>query len=90
MLEIVLKKLICFLMLFFLGGSFLFGWDGYDYDEGEYVEIEKGNLVRKYKDIEVYHYGDGTYHDEEVQGFHGDELETYDYDTGEFHYYEMD
>ncbi|MEG0037278.1 MAG: hypothetical protein RSB82_04180 [Victivallaceae bacterium] len=33
---------------------FLFGWDGYDYNEDEY--IEKGNLVKKYKDIEVYHY----------------------------------
>lgn len=73
-----------------LGSSILFGWDGYDYDKGEYVEIEKGNFVRAYKDIDVYHYGDGSYHDEEIQGFNGDELETYDYNTGEYHYYEMD
>ena len=68
----------------------LFGWDGYDYNAGEYVEIEKDNLVRQYKDIEVYHWGDGEYHDEEVQGFEGDELETYDYNTGEYNYYEME
>lgn len=85
-----MNKLFYFFLLPVFGSSFLFGWDGYDYDQGEYVEIEKGNLVRKYKDIEVYHYGDGSYHDEEVQGFYGNELETYDYDTGEFNYYEMD
>ncbi len=85
-----MRELICFLMFPILGGSLLFGWDGYDCDEGEFIEIEKGNLVRKYKDIEVYHYEDGSYHDEEVQGFCGKELETYDYETDEFHYYEMD
>lgn len=85
-----MNKLFYFLLIVVSGTSFLFGWDGFDYDKGEYVEIEKGNLVRKYKDIEVYHYRDGSYHDEEVQGFYGNELETYDYDTGEFHYYEMD
>ncbi|NGX47163.1 MAG: hypothetical protein K1000chlam3_00535 [Chlamydiae bacterium] len=65
-------------MLPILGTSFLFGWDGYDYEKGECIEIGKGNLVRKYKDIEVYHYGDSCYHNEEVQGFHGKELKTYD------------
>ena len=86
----ILNKLPCFLFLLISGSSFLFGWAGYDYDNGEYIEIEKGNLVRKYKDIEVHHNGDGSYHDEEVQGFYGNELETYDYDTEEFHYYQMD
>ena len=85
-----MKKFNLFFTLFFLSGSFLFGWDGYDYDKGEYIEIEKGNLVRSYKDIEVYHNEEGNYHDEEVQRFYGNELETYDYDIGEFHYYEMD
>lgn len=70
--------------------SLVSGWDGYDYDKGEYIEIGKGNLVRTYKDIEVYHYSDGSYHDEEVQGFYEKELETYDYATGEYNYYEMD
>lgn len=85
-----MNKLFCLFLLPILGCSFLFGWDGYDFDEGEYIEIEKDNLVRRHKDIEVYHYGDGSYHNEEVQGIHNDKLETYDYDTDEFHYYEMD
>ena len=84
-----MNKLFCLLTLSILSGSFLFGWDGYDYDKGESVEIEKGNLVRTYQDIEVYHYEDGNYHNEEVQRFCGNELETYDYDTCEFNYYEM-
>lgn len=79
-----------FFIIPFLVSSFLVGWDGYDYVNSEYVEIEKGNLVREYEDIEVFHYADGGYHDEEVQGFDDDELETYDYSTGEYHYYEMD
>lgn len=79
-----------FFIIPFLVSSFLVGWDGYDYVNSEYVEIEKGNLVREYEDIEVFHYGDCSYHDEEVQGFDDDELETYDYSTGEYHYYEMD
>jgi len=62
------------------------GWDGYDYEKSEYIEIDKGNLVRRYNDIEVYHWGEGSYHEEEVQGFSGNELETYDYEMGEFHY----
>lgn len=85
-----MKKISLFFALIFLSSLFLFSWEGYDYDAGEYIEIEKGNLVRKDKDIEVYHYEDGNYHEEEVQGFYGKELETYDLDTGEFHYYEMD
>lgn len=78
------------IFLSFLISSALFGWDGYDHNAGEYVEIDKDNLVRKNEDIEVYHWEDGNYHNEEVQGFQGKELETYDYDTGEFNYYDMD
>lgn len=85
-----MKKIICFSITFIFISSFIFGWDGYDYNSGEYVEIEKGNLVRKDKDIEIYHWGDGSYHDEEVQGIHNKELETYDYETGDYNYYEMD
>lgn len=83
-------QLLYFFLLSVCGSPLLFSWSGYDYEKAEYIEIDKGNYVRKDEDIEVYHLGDGTYHLEEVQDFHGDELETYDYHTGEFHYYEMD
>lgn len=85
-----MTQLIYFIILLISGSSIVFGWEGYDYEKDEYIEIEKGNYVRENEDIEVYHWDDGTYHTEEVQGFDGDELETYDYDTDEFHYYEMD
>ena len=29
-------------------------WDGYDYTKGNYVEIDKGNLVRQGNEIEYY------------------------------------
>lgn len=83
-------KRICFFLFLSLASAAVFGWDGYDYNAGEYVEIDKGNLVREGKDIEVYHGEDEEYRDEEVQGFNGNELETYDYGTGEYNYYEMD
>ena len=31
----------------------IYGWTGYDYDENSYVEIEKGELVREGKEIEI-------------------------------------
>ncbi len=37
-------------MLLFFESSLLLGWDGYDHGEVEAIEIQKGNLVRKYKD----------------------------------------
>ena len=36
--------------------SISFAWDGYDYDSGSYVEIDKGNLVRSGEEIEYYDY----------------------------------
>ncbi len=69
-------------------------WDGYDYDKGSYVEIDKGNLVREGQDIEIYDYGTGEYKDVEVQSITGSgsgaEVEVYDYDTGEYRTLDMD
>jgi|APSaa5957512622_1039677.scaffolds.fasta_scaffold74497_2 hypothetical protein len=83
-----LQVIITSLLLFSF--SLCLSWDGYDWESGEYIEIDKGNLVRNGEEIEVYHWEDGSYHEEEVQGMNGDELETYDYDAGEYNYYEMD
>jgi len=69
-------------------------WDGYDYDKGSYVEIDKGNLVREGQDIEIYDYGTGEYKNVEVQSVRGSgsgtEVEVYDYDTGEYRTLDMD
>ena len=84
-----------FLAVGLLGfGSSVLAWDGYDYEAGQYVEIETGNLVRSGNDIEVYDYGDGQYHNVEIQDItrYGNtvEVEVYDYDTGEYRTFEMD
>lgn len=69
-------------------------WDGYDYETGSYIEIEKGNLVREGEDIEIYDYGTGEYKNVEVQDIDSFgstvEVEVYDYDTGEYRTFEME
>lgn len=67
-----------------------FSWDGYDYDRGDYIEIERGNLVRVGNDIEIYDYSTGTYKDVEVQSISNGEIEVYDYDTDEYRTFDMD
>lgn len=71
-----------------------FTWDGYDYESGNYVEIEKGNLVREGEEIEYYDYGSGEYRYGEVQQIQssgsGAELEVYDYESGEYRSFDMD
>jgi len=82
---------ILFVVLF---SSSAIAWDGYDYDKGSYVEIDKGNLVREGEDIEIYDYGTGEYKNVEVQSItgsgYGAEVEVYDYDTGEYRTLDMD
>lgn len=36
-------------------------WDGYDYETGNYIEIEGGNLVRAGEEIEYYDYESNEY-----------------------------
>ena len=71
-----------------------FAWDGYDYEKGSYVEIEKGNLVRPGRDIEIYDYNTGQYKNVEVQSIQGQgsstEVEIYDHDSGEYRTLDMD
>jgi hypothetical protein len=69
-------------------------WNGYDYNYGSHVEIEKGNLVRQGRDIEIYDYSTGQYTDVEVQSINSygnsTEVEVYDYNTGEYRTFDMD
>ena len=70
-------------------------WDGYDYDTGDYVEIGKGNLVRRGETIEVYDYSTGNYHQMDVEGIQrnyggGVEIDAYDHETGEYRTLDMD
>jgi pyruvate/2-oxoglutarate/acetoin dehydrogenase E1 component len=87
-----MKKILLLILL--LSSSRIFAWDGYDYEKGTYVEIDKGNLVRAGKDIEIYDYSTGQYKDVEVQSIRGSgsstEVEIYDYSTGEFRTLDME
>ena len=89
-----MNKLYFSLLIIIFVPVFAFAWDGYDYESGSYVEIDKGNLVRPGKDIEVYDYGTSEYKDVEVQSIRdsgsGTEVEVYDYDTGEYRTLDMD
>ena len=73
----------------------VFAWDGYDWDKGSYVNIGKGNLVRRGREIEVYDYEDAEYKYYEVESIRRTpsnrvELELYDYDTDEYRTLDMD
>lgn len=71
-----------------------FAWDGYDYENGTYVEIEKGNLVRPGQEIEYYDYDSGEYKYGDVESINSYgssvEVEIYDSETGEYRTFEMD
>ncbi len=68
-------------------------WDGYDWNKGKYVEIEKGNLVREGETIDFYEYGRGygsmDIDSVESSGSHV-EIEGTDNETGETRTFEMD
>ncbi len=69
-------------------------WSGYDYEKGDFVEIDKGNLVRGGNDIEFYDYDDGSYHNADVESIHRSgstvDVDVYDYDNDEYRTLEMD
>jgi len=81
---------ICLLFIPILASA----WDGYDYESGNYIEIDKGNLVRSERDIEIYDYEAGEYKDVEVESIHryggSVEIEVYDGDAGEYRTFEME
>ena len=69
-------------------------WDGYDYESGSYVEIDKGNLVRAGEEIQYYDSDAQEYRDVEVESIEsngsGATVEVYDYESGEYRTFEMD
>jgi hypothetical protein len=71
-----------------------FAWEGYDYERGTYVEIEKGNLVRPGQEIEYYDFDKGEYRYGDVESIKRSgssvEVEVYDSDSGDYRNFEMD
>ncbi|MCD6673794.1 MAG: DUF5334 domain-containing protein [Burkholderiaceae bacterium] len=69
-------------------------WSGYDWEKGAHVEIEKGQLVRSGRSIEIYDYDAGDYKEVEVESIRrrGNkvEVEVFDSESGEYRSLEMD
>jgi hypothetical protein len=69
-------------------------WDGVNTETGDEVVIEKGNLVRTGRDIEVYDSNSGEYIDMSVESMtrsgNSVEIELYNSETGETQTYEFD
>lgn len=91
------KLLVALVMVVGLGLIYCapsMAWNGYDYDRGNYVEIERGNLVREGQTIEYYDYSTGNYSTGDVTDItrYGSsvEVEVYDYDSGEYRTFDMD
>lgn len=71
-----------------------YAWEGIDQQGGELVEIERNNLVRSGKNIEIFDYQDNNYHDVDIERIdrYGNtvEIEVYDWYNGEYRTLEMD
>jgi hypothetical protein len=81
-------------VLFLMVAISCFAWGGYDLKTGECVEIGKGNLVRRGRDIEIYDCKDGKYKIVNVKSISkvGDsvEIEVYDYEKNKIRILEME
>ena len=89
-----MKKVILIIAIILTIPNFASSWDGYDWDSGSYIEIDKGNLVRPGRDIEIYDYDKSEYKDvkvESVNRYGGTvEVEVYEHSTGEYRTFDMD
>jgi len=87
-------SILVFVLICFFIPQRSIAWDGYDYDSGNYVEIEKGNLVRPGEEIEYYDYGSGEYKKADVESIRSTgssvEVEVYDQESGEYRTFDMD
>lgn len=94
-MEVVMARqiVVTFCVFFFLSGNAV-AWDGYDWEKGGYVEIGKGNLVRRGQTVEIYDYDSGEYRDVDVVGIRDRggsvEVEVYDNEAEEYRTLDMD
>lgn len=74
--------------------SYIYAWSGYDVENNTEIEIERGNLVRSGREIEIFDYSDGSYKDVGVESIqrldNAVEIEVYDYQGNEYRTFEMD
>lgn len=84
----------CSLLILLIVPMVSLAWDGYDYDSGSYIEIDKGNAVKPGHEIEYYDYNAGEYKYGEVESVRSRgrnvEVEIIDYDSGDSRTFDMD
>lgn len=84
---------LCAALMFLLPCAAM-AWSGYDYEKNNFVDIDKGNLVRRGETIEIYDGADGRFKDVEVESIQrfGNtvEVEVYDPEKGETRTFDMD
>jgi hypothetical protein len=69
-------------------------WDGIDVETGGQVEIEKGNLVRSGRSVEIYYHEKNEYRDVDIEDINHSgnsvDIEVYDWGSGEYRTFEFD
>jgi len=88
-----INLLIIPLIAVFLFPAFLHAWDGFDYDTGDYVEIDDQDSLKPGNQIIIYDYADQSYHEVEIISLNNPgkpELEVFDYDADEYRNFEME
>lgn len=88
-----MKKILLILtFLMILCPDLVFAWDSYDYDTGNYIEIDNQDSVIQGNDIEINDYNDECYHDVYVIFLNHNGvviIEVFDYNTGDYRTFEM-
>tara|TARA_B100000700_G_scaffold326501_1_gene438243 strand:- start:284 stop:538 length:255 start_codon:yes stop_codon:yes gene_type:complete len=83
-------KLLAFLTILSFSGL-TWGWSGFDYKTGSYVEIETYNHGGVGEgEVEYFDYQDGQYKNGYLDMEPGGSGTLYDYGTGDYRYLDMD
>lgn len=85
-----LTSLIMLLLLIFPLSAF--SWYGFDYDTGDYIEIDDSDSpsIKPGAVIQIYDYEDGNHHTVEITSLNGAYVEVYDEDADEYRIFEME
>jgi hypothetical protein len=69
-----------------------FSWDGFDYDTGDYIEIDDSDShsIKPGAIVQIYDYEDGNHHTVEITSLNGAYVEVYDEDADEYRTFEME
>lgn len=69
-----------------------YSWDGFDYDTGDYIEIDDSDRrsIKPGTIIQIYDYDDRDHHTVEIMSVSATSIEVYDQDADEYRIFEME